>query len=455
MGLGRCRHFFWLGVVFDTVGATVLFTGVFADLLYCDLLLYLGAIIIFFSLLWWAFWYTGNIELTPEEALKRSFHVPSATVVDALRSSVSQRSSFSFCKTTTPFRLIRLGRLRRRLSQRTASLSMTVTGQVEEQLAKEDLGEDGRENVKKSSDAEDFDRGCLGSEPEALQSSEVCAPGPDAGPLCPEAGPPRFVEGASTHLVQSEFISSPMDQPLPPSTLASVVPLAPTSQPLAICISKSLPAVPLSSPSQPLDTLTSKSQTTALVVSQSQPLVPVASPIQLLVPVASQNHPLVPVVPQSHLQVDVASESTFQNLSLDSQAQPQPIQASQAQALATPVSLIGLLSAPSFQPQPVDPQVSPAVQDFQVQYDTPQPPQSSALVQEVALSQSSLAQEILQKPVVQAFKTVPPTGQELSHEVPDTTSPLPESPAPATQAQQSLSPESAFTPTSERNLGSV
>lgn len=162
--------------------------------------------------------------------------------------------------------------------------------------------------------------------------------------------------------------------------------------------------------------------------------------------VASQNHPLVPVVPQSHLQVDVASESNFQNLSLDSQAQPQPIQASQA----TPVSLIQLLSAPPFQTQPVD-QVILAVQDFQVQCDTPQPPQSSALVREVALSQSSLAQEILQKPVSQTFKTVPPAGQELSQEVPDTLSLLSESPAPATQSQQSVSPESAFTPTSERN----
>ncbi|EFB16180.1 hypothetical protein PANDA_006504, partial [Ailuropoda melanoleuca] len=71
---GRCRHFFWLGVVFDTVGATLLFTGVFAPLLFYDLLLYLGSIIIFFSLLWWFFWYTGNIEVTPEEeSLKRPF----------------------------------------------------------------------------------------------------------------------------------------------------------------------------------------------------------------------------------------------------------------------------------------------------------------------------------------------------------------------------------------------
>ncbi|XP_012866660.1 PREDICTED: transmembrane protein 238 [Dipodomys ordii] len=77
-GLGRCRHFFWLGVAFDTVGATVLLTGVFADLLFYDVLLYLGAIILFISLLWWISWYTGNIELLPDDddddALPRDEH---------------------------------------------------------------------------------------------------------------------------------------------------------------------------------------------------------------------------------------------------------------------------------------------------------------------------------------------------------------------------------------------
>ena len=71
----------------------------------------------------------------------------------------------------------------------------------------------------------------------------------------------------------------------------------------------------------------------------------------------------------------------------------------------------------------MDPQVTLAVQD--TLHDTQQAPKSSALVQEIALSQSSHAQE-------------PPAGQELSQEVPDTVSQLPTSLALATEAQQSL-----------------
>ncbi|KAF6272381.1 hypothetical protein mRhiFer1_009542 [Rhinolophus ferrumequinum] len=450
-GLGRCRHFFWLGIVFDAVGATVLFTGVFADLLYSDLLLYLGSIIIFLSLLWWVLWYTGNIELTTEEALKRPFDGVSATTVDLPSQPVSHRFALRFCNVPRPFRQIQPGWRRSTLIQRNLSLSMTLSGQVEKQPAKEDQGNDGMQSVKNSSDAEDLDGEDLGPRPEAVQSSEgVCAPGPDSGPRCREAGLLRFVKPASTHLVPPESTSPPLDQLLPPVILTSVVPLAPTSQPLAsltsgnltlvssasmsqppaTLVSTSLPAVPLSSAGQPLDTLASKSQATAMVVSQSHSL---------------------PVDAQSHLQVHVALGSNLQNLSPVSQTQPQPVQGSQAQILANSTTLIHLLSAPSFQTQSVGLRVASAVQDLQVLYDTQQVPQSRALVQEIALSQASPAKEILKKPVAQAFETVPPMGQELTQEVPDTMSPLPESPSPATEVQQSVSPEGASTPTSEKS----
>lgn len=117
----------------------------------------------------------------------------------------------------------------------------------------------------------------------------------------------------------------------------------------------------------------------------------------------------------------------------------------------TPPALIHLLSAPSFQTPSVGLRVASAAQDFQVLRDTQQAPQSSALVQEIALSQASPAQEILKKPVAQAFETVPPTGQKLSQEVPDSMSPLPESPSPATEVQQSVSPGIASTPTLEKS----
>ncbi|XP_030646820.1 transmembrane protein 238 [Chanos chanos] len=66
-GLGRCSCAFWLAVAFDLFGLSILLVGVFADLFFYDFLIYAGAIIIFLSLIWWVFWYTGNIEVPPED----------------------------------------------------------------------------------------------------------------------------------------------------------------------------------------------------------------------------------------------------------------------------------------------------------------------------------------------------------------------------------------------------
>ncbi|XP_034395631.1 transmembrane protein 238 [Cyclopterus lumpus] len=66
-GLGRCVCCFWLAVAFDIVGLLVLLTGVFVSVFFYDLLIYAGAIVIFLSLIWWVFWYSGNIEVPPAE----------------------------------------------------------------------------------------------------------------------------------------------------------------------------------------------------------------------------------------------------------------------------------------------------------------------------------------------------------------------------------------------------
>uniref|UniRef100_A0A3B3W183 Si:dkeyp-72e1.6 n=1 Tax=Poecilia latipinna TaxID=48699 RepID=A0A3B3W183_9TELE len=58
---------FWLAVAFDIVGLTVLLLGVFVNVFFYDLLIYAGAIVIFLSLIWWVFWYSGNIEVPPGE----------------------------------------------------------------------------------------------------------------------------------------------------------------------------------------------------------------------------------------------------------------------------------------------------------------------------------------------------------------------------------------------------
>ncbi|XP_072298189.1 transmembrane protein 238 [Eucyclogobius newberryi] len=66
-GLGRCACCFWLAVVFDVLGLLVLLLGVFVNVFFYDLLIYAGAILIFLSLVWWVFWYSGNIEVPPAE----------------------------------------------------------------------------------------------------------------------------------------------------------------------------------------------------------------------------------------------------------------------------------------------------------------------------------------------------------------------------------------------------
>ncbi|XP_058566502.1 proline-rich protein 36-like [Neofelis nebulosa] len=493
-GLGRCRHFFWLGVAFDTVGATVLFTGVFARLVFCDLLLYLGSIIIFLSLLWWVFWYTGNIELTAEEPSKRPFHVLSSTMVDALSQTVSHRFSLTICNVSRNLRGFRRRCSRRRFLQTVASLDMTVTGQLENRLEEEDQDKDATQSVQESGDAQDLRGEDLGPKPEPVGSSEgVRSPGPGAGL-------PGFVKGSSsTHLGPPEFVVSPPDRPRAPAVLPfrsqhgvpwasarqppavrslriqPAVSLATAGQPAAslasgsqaapILASKSLPAAPSTSMSQPGLVPASQSQSLVSLPTQSQPLVPMATQSHLLVPVASQGHPLVPAsaqsnlqallasqsyqllsaASQSHLQAPLASQSQPENLSLVSETtSPVALALAQAQALSTPVSVIQLLSSQSFQNQTVDLRLSLAVPDFQALCHTRQDPQSiMSLVREMTPSQSASAQEF-QKPVAQASETPLPASQELSQEPPATASP-----PPGSQAQQSVPPENTPVPASE------
>lgn len=66
-GIGRCKCAFWFAVIHDVLGFLILLSGVFWDVFFHDFLLYAGAVIVFLSLIWWVFWYSGNIEVPPEE----------------------------------------------------------------------------------------------------------------------------------------------------------------------------------------------------------------------------------------------------------------------------------------------------------------------------------------------------------------------------------------------------
>ncbi|XP_060640358.1 transmembrane protein 238-like [Anolis sagrei] len=66
-GAGRCRGAFWMALLFDAAGLSLLLLGSFVDVFFADLLIYSGGVGLLFSLLWWVFWYVGNIEVPPDE----------------------------------------------------------------------------------------------------------------------------------------------------------------------------------------------------------------------------------------------------------------------------------------------------------------------------------------------------------------------------------------------------
>ncbi|NXQ90382.1 TM238 protein, partial [Nyctibius grandis] len=60
---GRCAAILLLAVLCDAIGLIILFVGIFAPLSSWDFFVYLGALLLAFSLVFWMFWYTLNIEV--------------------------------------------------------------------------------------------------------------------------------------------------------------------------------------------------------------------------------------------------------------------------------------------------------------------------------------------------------------------------------------------------------
>lgn len=61
--LGRCLPFFLLAVFLDVAGLILFFVGIFAPLSFWDFFVFSGPLIIFLSLVFWIFWYLGNLEV--------------------------------------------------------------------------------------------------------------------------------------------------------------------------------------------------------------------------------------------------------------------------------------------------------------------------------------------------------------------------------------------------------
>ncbi|XP_051024045.1 uncharacterized protein LOC127208594 [Acomys russatus] len=273
-GLGRCTKFFWLGVAFDAVGVAVLFTGVFADLLFYDMLLYLGSIIIFVSLLWWISWYTGNIEALPEEPFRRT--LTRRSEVSEQRSG-SRRFSLTLRNVSNTFLRIRRRRRRRLLPRallRVSSLSSTDPGQLE-----------------RNSDARRGD-GRTSFHPEkprsVLSKLELCAVQASRSfPLVP-LHPPLSISTS-----RSQPVFSVTSQCYPPASEASE-----SSSRMAL---SSESHVPVDSPSQEHSKIS--------VASEIYPLEREDSQSHLLVLVPSDNLPTEPVTSQGQIQSSVSSES--------------------------------------------------------------------------------------------------------------------------------------------------
>ncbi|XP_060058446.1 transmembrane protein 238-like [Erinaceus europaeus] len=64
---GRCVLFLILALLCDALGLVLLLLGILASLDYWDFLVYTGALILAFSLLFWIAWYSLNIEVSLEK----------------------------------------------------------------------------------------------------------------------------------------------------------------------------------------------------------------------------------------------------------------------------------------------------------------------------------------------------------------------------------------------------
>ncbi|XP_010006557.1 PREDICTED: transmembrane protein 238 [Chaetura pelagica] len=65
--LGRCAIILLVALFCDLLGLLILLLGIFAPLSSWDFFVYSGALLLAFSLVFWVFWYTLNIEVPSKD----------------------------------------------------------------------------------------------------------------------------------------------------------------------------------------------------------------------------------------------------------------------------------------------------------------------------------------------------------------------------------------------------
>lgn len=68
MEQNRCTSFFLaIALILDLVGLLLLLIGIFAPLSFWDFFVLSGPLLIFLSLVFWIFWYLGNLTVSEDE----------------------------------------------------------------------------------------------------------------------------------------------------------------------------------------------------------------------------------------------------------------------------------------------------------------------------------------------------------------------------------------------------
>uniref|UniRef100_A0A672F210 Uncharacterized protein n=1 Tax=Salarias fasciatus TaxID=181472 RepID=A0A672F210_SALFA len=90
---GRCLLFFFLAIFMDAVGFIIFLVGVAAPIKSWDFFVLSGPLLIFLSLVFWIFWYLGNLESSVGETVQ-NLTVNFQLKAHQISTSIHKRASF-------------------------------------------------------------------------------------------------------------------------------------------------------------------------------------------------------------------------------------------------------------------------------------------------------------------------------------------------------------------------